>query len=95
MQEWSVIVPAVEVKAMCFSNSKRNKIFLLTTTTVGGKGQQTSVWGLCPFLDMLASLEFKLSLSVSNLPFSKYSVNQVIHVIQVIQVIQAIQVMKR
>ena len=91
MQDWSVIFPAVEVKAMCFSNSKRNKIFLLTKTTVGGKWQQTSVWGLCPFLDALASLEFKLSLSVSNLQFSKYSVNQVIHVIQVIQAIQVIK----
>ena len=40
-----------------------------------------------PFLDALASLDFKLSVgeSVSNLPFFKYSVNQVVQVTQLIQ----------
>ena len=39
------------------------------------------------FLDALASLDFNLSVgeSVSNLPFFKYSVNQVIQVTQLIQ----------
>ena len=39
------------------------------------------------FLGALASLDFKLSVgeSVSNLPFFKYSVNQVVQVTQLIQ----------
>ena len=39
------------------------------------------------FLDALASLDLKLSVteSVSDLPFFKYSVNQVMKVIQLIQ----------
>ena len=46
------------------------------------------------FLDALASLYLKLlvSESVSNLPFYKYSVNQLLHVIQVIHAMHVIYV---
>ena len=52
-------------------NGKRNKIFLLTTTALGGKGQQTSVWGLCP---SFSSIVRKKTFFVSrNLPSDKIS----------------------
>ena len=59
-------------------NGKRKKIFLLTTTALGGKGQQTSVWGLCPSFSSIVRKKtffFSRNLPTGQCPVTKYLKN--------------------